>query len=101
VSCRSALDPGAVLDLLDARCLVDARIHRHVVAARVGGDDAARRLADAAFAWQLVRFGNLTGEAAAELAEPDLRFDRLRAVIDEQDREQVRLHAAVADRTPR
>jgi hypothetical protein len=87
-----------VIELLGRRCAVDELVYRTILARRCGGEEAARRAAGGAFARQLVRFGDTTGESAAALFAPDERFDGLRRDVEERDREIARLHAAVAER---
>ena len=91
-------DAERVLDLLEQRCAVDALIYGRLLARRCGSEREARRVADAAFAAQLVRLGDATGTAAAAVAAPDEYVDGLRRQIAERDREIERLHGAVAER---
>ncbi len=57
------------LDLLELRSAADAILYRRIVARLQGGAQAARRLADAAFAQQLVRYGAFTSAGATEAEE--------------------------------
>ncbi len=62
-------DVEIVLDLIEQRSVAD-RIVYDVLAQRRGGDPAkARRGADAAFAAELMRFGDMTGTSATRIEE--------------------------------
>jgi len=62
-----ALPGEEALALVQRRSAADAILHRRVAARHCGGEPGARRLADAAFAEQLVRYGALTSKATLEL----------------------------------
>jgi hypothetical protein len=57
------------LALLDARCSADRIVYEHVLAARCGDRARARRIADVAFARQLVTLGDVGGHSAARAIE--------------------------------
>lgn len=63
-----SFDMEAVLDLIDRRCAADQIVYDALLDRHCADRDEARRVADAAFAEELVRFGNLTGPAATELS---------------------------------
>jgi hypothetical protein len=67
------------LELLEARTASERLVYESVVAQRLGSREEARRLADAAFAAQLVRYGELMGQVAAqaELASRDAHIRAL------------------------
>ena len=69
---------AGTLDLIEARTASERLVYEHVAAERLGSREAARRMADAAFAAQLVRVGDLMGSAAAER-------EALRAAADQKD----------------
>jgi hypothetical protein len=52
-----SFDMRVVLDLIDRRTAVDRLVYEAILATRCGGADEALRIADAAFAEQLVRLG--------------------------------------------
>lgn len=53
------------LELLEARTASERLVYESVIAERLGSREQARRVADSAFAAQLVRFGELMGQTAA------------------------------------
>lgn len=63
------LDMRKVLDLIEERSAADRVVYETLLARRLsGGHVEARRTADAAFAAQLVRFGDLLGQSATRLS---------------------------------
>jgi hypothetical protein len=64
-------DMSTVLELIDQRSSADRLVYGALLERRLGDGDRARRMADAAFASELVRFGDLTGAAATKLAQLD------------------------------
>lgn len=58
-----AFDMEAVLELIDQRSAADRIVYDTLLGQRCADQEEVRRVADAAFAAELVRFGNLTGAA--------------------------------------
>jgi hypothetical protein len=80
------------LDLIEQRSASDLIVYDHVLA-RAGLDSCERRrLADCAFAGQLVKMGDLVGRSAAEAAEHAETAEVLRSQLREQERWRDELH---------
>lgn len=60
-------DMRLALDLIEARSQADRIVYETLLASRLGSRHEAKRAADAAFAAELVRFGDMTGDAATTL----------------------------------
>jgi hypothetical protein len=88
------LGGAATLELLERRSAADAILYRRVASRFVGGDEPARSLADSAFAEQLVRYGEFTSAALAELENER----RAHAALTEEVDDERRAHAQTAER---
>jgi acetyltransferase-like isoleucine patch superfamily enzyme len=62
-----SFDMRNVLNLIEQRIAADRYVYETLLTRRCGDADEARRIADAAFAEALIRFGDLTGSAATKL----------------------------------
>jgi hypothetical protein len=90
-----ALEPGEelltteVLDLIGQRSAADQLVYEHALTC--AGLDARerRRLSDGAFVQQLVKLGDLVGNAAAHVAEQAMTIEALNSQLKDQER----LHA--------
>jgi hypothetical protein len=60
-------DMKVVLELIEQRSRADRLVYEALLARRCGSSEEARRIADAAFAAELVRFGDLGGTSATKL----------------------------------
>jgi hypothetical protein len=79
VTGREEIQPGmlpvpplggtATLGLLERRSAADAILYRRVASRFRGGEEQARSFADSAYAGQLVRYGEFTSDAVAELED--------------------------------
>jgi hypothetical protein len=75
------------LDLIEARTAVDAIIYRHALAAAGCSGSAAEDLCAAAFANELVRFGDVAGSSASESRELIATIRELRQRLAQRDDE--------------